>query len=326
MKRYVLTRIPQYLLALWVAITINFAIPRLMPGSPTDALIGKLRGAGSGISPQTLKQLETVLGFPHGSILSQYWSYLGSVLSFNFGVSYNNYPATVSHLIGQALPWTLALVGTATVLAFVIGTLLGVAAAWRRNGGFDSVVTTGFTFLGSFPLFFTGLILLYLFAEKLTWFPLNGGSTVVPAWSFSFISNAAYHAVLPAAAIAIAAIGTWLLAMRNNMMNVLREDYVLFAQANGIPPRKVALRYAARNAILPNLTAFGIVFGAVVGGALLVEVVFAYPGIGQLLYQAVTNSDYALLQGILLVITLAVLAANFVVDMLYLVVDPRVRR
>jgi peptide/nickel transport system permease protein len=321
---YVIRRLGLYLLTFWAALTLNFLLPRLMPGSPTDTVIAKMQGRG--LSPAAVKQLETALGVSHASLVTQYRDYLVNLAHFKFGVSVNFYPVAVSYLIRQALPWTLVLVGTATVIAFVIGSLLGVLAGWRRNGAFDSIATTTGTFLGAFPFFWTGLLLTYLLALKAGWFPISGGSEDGPSWSWAFVGDAFRHSVLPALSIVIAGIGVWLIAMRNNMINVLGEDYVLFAQANGIRGSKIALLYAARNAILPNITALGIVIGSVVGGSLLVEIVFSYPGMGYLLFQAVTSNDYALMQAIFLAITVGVLVANFFVDLLYLWLDPRMRR
>jgi peptide/nickel transport system permease protein len=321
---YIARRLGLYMITFWAALTLNFLLPRLMPGSPTDSVIGKLQGRG--VSVAAMKQLETALGVSHESLFKQYRDYLVNLAHFKFGVSVNFYPVPVSQLMRQALPWTLILVGTATVIAFVIGTLLGVLAGWRRNGAFDSVATTTGTFIGAFPFFWTGLLLTYVLSLKMGWFPISGGSDDAPSWSWGFLKDASRHAVLPALSIVIAGVGVWLIAMRNNMINVLGEDYVLFAQANGIRGRKIATSYAARNAILPNITALGIVIGSVVGGSLLVEIVFAYPGMGYLLFQAVTSNDYALMQAIFLAITVSVLVANLCVDLLYLALDPRVRR
>jgi peptide/nickel transport system permease protein len=214
------------------------------------------------------------------------------------------------------------------VVAFVVGTLLGVLAAWRRGRAVDTVATVGGTFTSAFPYFWTALLLLFVFAFKLNWFPIKGGyqANVSPNLSLAFVRDAAFHSVLPALTILISGLGGWLLGMRNNMINTLGEDYVTFAEANGLRGRTVALRYAARNALLPNLTAFGMALGLVVGGSLLTEVVFAYPGVGYLLYNAVVNEDFPLMQALFLVITISVLVANFAVDLLYGLLDPRVRR
>jgi peptide/nickel transport system permease protein len=316
-----------FVATLWAAVTVNFFIPRLMPGTPGDAALAKLAGNGP-INPAQRQAIEATLGVPHGSLVSQYWSYLDNSAHGRFGISYTYFPQSVSSLIRNALPWTLVLVGTVTVIAFVAGTLLGVLAAWRRGRATDTVATVGGTFTSAFPYFWTALLLLFVFAFKLNWFPIKGGyqADVSPNLSLAFVRDAAFHSVLPALTILISGLGGWLLGMRNNMINTLGEDYVTFAEANGLRGRTVALRYAARNALLPNLTAFGMALGLVVGGSLLTEVVFAYPGVGYLLYNAVVNEDFPLMQALFLVITVSVLIANFAVDMLYGLLDPRVRR
>jgi peptide/nickel transport system permease protein len=316
-----------FVATLWAAVTVNFFIPRLMPGTPGDAALAKLAGNGP-INPAQRQAIEATLGVPHGSLVSQYWTYLGNSAHGRFGISYTYFPQTVSSLIIHALPWTLVLVGTVTVIAFVVGTLLGVLAAWRRGRAVDTVATVGGTFTSAFPYFWTALLLLFVFAFKLNWFPIKGGyqANVSPNLSLAFVRDAAFHSVLPALTILISGLGGWLLGMRNNMINTLGEDYVTFAEANGLRGRTVALRYAARNALLPNLTAFGMALGLVVGGSLLTEVVFAYPGVGYLLYNAVVNEDFPLMQALFLVITISVLVANFAVDLLYGLLDPRVRR
>ena len=316
-----------FVATLWAAVTVNIFIPRLMPGTPGDAALAKLAGNGP-INPAQRQALEATLGVPHGSLVSQYWTYLDNSAHGRFGISYTYFPQTVSSLILHALPWTLVLVGTVTVVAFVVGTLLGVLAAWRRGRAVDTVATVGGTFTSAFPYFWTALLLLFVFAFKLNWFPIKGGyqANVSPNLSLAFVRDAAFHSVLPALTILISGLGGWLLGMRNNMINTLGEDYVTFAEANGLRGRTVALRYAARNALLPNLTAFGMALGLVVGGSLLTEVVFAYPGVGYLLYNAVVNEDFPLMQALFLVITISVLVANFAVDLLYGLLDPRVRR
>jgi peptide/nickel transport system permease protein len=325
--RYAARRIVILIVTLWAALTLNFLIPRLMPGSPADAALAKFQGVG-GIDPAQRKAIEVTLGVPHGSWWSQYTQYLDHILHGNFGISYTYFPESVTSVIGQALPWTIVLVGVVTVIAFVVGTLLGVAAAWRRGSSIDTAATVGSTFTAAFPFFWTALLLLFVFGFKLGWFPIKGGYSLdtTPNWSLSFIGDALYHSILPAITIFISVLGGWVLGMRNNMINVLGEDFVTFAQANGLPERKVALRYAARNAILPNLTVFGLALGLVVGGSILVEVVYAYPGVGHLLYTAVVNQDYPLMQALFLFITVSVLTANFLVDLVYGLLDPRVRR
>jgi peptide/nickel transport system permease protein len=324
--RYLLRKLVLFLLTLWAAITVNFALPRLMPGSPVDAALGKLAAGGQQVTAAQRKAVEIQLGSPHGSVFGQYWDYLKNITRFNFGRSYSFPTETVAHTIAKALPWTLVLVGATTVFAFVVGTLLGVWAGWRRGTAADSSVTIGATFFAAFPPFWLGLLLLYALAYKLNWFAIKGGYSagLTPNLSLSFLSDAARHSVLPALTLAITTLSGWVFGMRNNMINTLGEDYVTFAEANGLRTRTVALLYAARNALLPNVTSFGLSLGAVVGGSVLVEGVFSYPGLGNLLYIAVTNHDFPLMQALFLVITLSMLAAIFVVDLLYARLDPRV--
>lgn len=326
--RYVLRKTVLFVITLWAALTLNFLLPRLMPGSPVDAALGKLASAGVPITNAERQAVEIQLGVPNASLISQYADYLRNIATLRFGTSYSFPTQTVAQTIGTALPWTLILVGVTTIVAFAVGTLLGVYAGWRRGRLGDSTVTLGSTFFGAFPPFWLGLLLLYLLAFKLGWFPIKGGYSdgSTPNWSFSFVGDAIRHSVLPAVTLAVTALSGWVLGMRNNMINTLGEDYVTFAEANGLRGRTVALLYAARNALLPNVTAFGLQLGAVVSGSVLVEGVFSYPGIGGLLFTAVTNHDFPLMQALFLVITLSMLVAIFIVDLLYVRLDPRVRR
>jgi len=321
---FIIRRLVFYVVAAWVALTINFFIPRLMPGNPVESIMAKFPGT---LQPAAYKALEAMLGVGHpGSIWHQYTTYLVDILHFNFGTSVSEYPAQVSTLLGETLPWTIILVGTATVIAFLIGTALGIAAGWRHGGGLDRVMP-GLMFLQAIPYFFFALILLELFAVRLHFFPLAQGYSqgLVPGWHWDFISSALYHSLLPAITIVLASIAGWMLQMRNVMITTIGEDYVVAAQAKGLPDRRVILTYAARNAILPQLQGFGLAVGFVVSGALIMEIVFSYPGIGLLLVNAVTSNDYPLMQAIFLVITFAVLLANLIVDLIIVFVDPRAR-
>ena len=325
--RYVLRKVTLFIVTLWAAITLNFILPRLMPGSPVDAALGKLASAGVPITNAEKAAVEAQLGAPHTSIFVQYGDYLRNIVTLRFGTSFSFPSQTVALTIGKALPWTVVLVGATTVFAFVIGTLLGVYAGWHRAKFGDTSVTIAATFFGAFPPFWLGLLLLYWLAFKYGWFPIKGGYSpgTSPNWSLSFLGDALDHSVLPALTLAITTLSGWVFGMRNNMINTLGEDYVTFAEANGLRSRTVALLYAARNALLPNVTAFGLMLGAVVGGSVLVEGVYSYPGVGNLLYLAVTNHDYPLMQALLLVFTLSMLVAIFVVDLIYPRLDPRVR-
>lgn len=322
-----LRRLGFFVLTLWAAVTLNFVIPRLMPGSPADAAIARLARNGP-IDPATQAAIETQLGVPTGNLWEQYVTYLGQVARLDFGVSYTFFPQQVGDLVAGALPWTILLVGLVTIVAFLGGTLLGTLAAWKRGTWLDSLPTVSGSFFSAFPYFWTALLLVFFLGYIARWFPTSGGFSGrgSPEFTGEFILDAIWHAILPALTILITSLGGWILGMRNTMITTLGDDYVVFAEANGLKPRTVALRYAARNALLPNLTAFGLSLGTVVGGSLLVETVFNYPGMGYLLYAAVTNQDYPLMQALFLMITVSVLVANFLVDIIYGVLDPRTRR
>ncbi|PWI58152.1 ABC transporter permease [Sulfoacidibacillus thermotolerans] len=315
------------LLTLWIAITLNFILPRLMPGNPAQAMMAKYAQRGP-ITPTEEHALALMLGLPTGSLWSQYWQYLSNILHGNFGVSYSFYPLSVMAVIANALPWTLILVGLVTILQFIVGTLLGIYAAWHRGKKFDSSATVLFSFTSALPYFWVALMFIYVFGYILNWFPISGGysGSLSPTLNWNFAGSAIYHSVLPALTIFITSIGGSLLGMRNNMINTLGEDYILLARAEGLSETTVAIRYAARNALLPIVTNFAMSLGMVVGGSLLMETVFAYPGMGYLLATALNNQDYPLLQALFFFITLSVLLANFMADVIYGVLDPRVRK
>jgi peptide/nickel transport system permease protein len=324
---YLRNKVAFYLVAAWAAITLNFAIPRLMPGNPVDILLARLAQTGGQVSPETRRSIELLLGTnSNQNLLQQYWGYLGNLAHGDLGISVTYFPQSASSVLRQTLPWTLALVGVATVMAFVIGISLGVLAGWRRGSRLDAVVPAT-TFLASVPYFWLALVLVYVFGLQLSLFPVSGGYDYNTSVGFNgpFAASALYHALLPAATIIISSVGGWLLGMRNMMVSTAAEDYVLTATAKGLPARRVMITYAARNAVLPSLAGFAISLGFVVSGSIVAEAVFSYPGVGFTLLQAVQNNDYALMQAIFLVITLAVLGANFIVDLLYVLIDPRTR-
>jgi len=321
---FILRRLAFYVVAAWVALTLNFFIPRAMPGNAVQSIMDKFPN----LQPSAYKALEAMLGVGHpGSLLSQYGNYLVDVAHFNFGTDVQSYPASVSSLLAQTIPWTLTLVGTATVIAFFLGTALGILAGWRAGGWLDRALP-GLMFLQAIPYFFLALVLLELLALKLHWFPIAqgfNGELVTPGWHWDFIVNAIDHSALPALTIVLTSVAGWMLQMRNVMITTIGEDYVVAAQAKGLSSRRVVVTYAARNAILPQLQGFGLALGYVVSGALVMEIVFSYPGIGLLLLNAVDSNDYPLMQAIFLVITFTVLFANLIVDLVIVFFDPRVR-
>lgn len=323
--RFLARRFSFLLIALWAALTVNFFIPRLMPGNPALAMMAKFHGR---VNPSALHALEVAFGVnSHQSLVSEYFQYLGNTVRGNFGISVSYFPLSVSSVIAKALPWSLSLVGVATILGFVMGTALGAIAAWHRGGPLDNVLPPAFIVISAFPYFWVGLLSIWLFSLTLGWFPLLGGynETSTPTWSVSFVLDVLWHAVLPASTILITSIGGWILTMRNNMISVIAEDYVKMAKAKGLKPRRIIWQYAGRNALLPNLTGFAMSLGFVISGAILVEYVYNYPGVGFMLLQAVEQEDFALMQALFLLITVAVLLAIFISDILTAILDPRTR-
>lgn len=316
-----------YLVALWAAITLNFFIPRALPGSPVNAVLAKLALRGP-VSPDTRRSIEVMLGADQqGPLIVEYFQYIGGLLRGDLGVSVTYFPTPVTTIIGQSLPWTLILVGLATTITFLLGISLGTIAGWKRGSWLDSIIPAT-TIMQAVPYFWLALLFIYIFSVNLGWFPVGSGYDVTlvrPAFDYPFISNAVYHGFLPALTIVLSSLGGWLLGMRNMMVSTLSEDYILTAEAKGLSPRRVMVMYAARNAVLPSVSGFAISLGFVVSGSIVVETVFSYPGIGFTMLQAVQNNDYALMQGLFLIITVSVLAANLVVDLLYGIIDPRTR-
>jgi peptide/nickel transport system permease protein len=305
--------------------TVNFFLPRWMPGNPAEAIMMRVHGH---INPAALQALEVAFGInTHDNVVVQYFQYLGNVAQGQFGISTYFFPASVSHMIGLALPWTLGLVGLTTILAFVLGTLIGMLAAWRRGGITDSLLPPLFVVLSALPFFWLGLVFIWFFSVQLGWFPSSAGydtgATIQLTWPF--LGQLLAHGFLPALTLLLVSVGGWILTMRNNMITVLAEDYIRMARAKGLSPTRIMLTYAGRNAILPNLVGFAMSLGFVVSGAILIEIVFTYPGLGYMLYQAVTGEDYPLMQTIFLIITVAVLLAVLAADAATALLDPRTR-
>jgi len=325
--RFFLRRLAFYVFAIWVALTLNFLLPRLMPGDPIGGVLQRLSPAQIQANPGIIQTYQALLGGGKSSIWHDYVTYLHRIASLNFGVSTSNYPTSVSAVIGRVLPYSIVLVGVAFLLSFAIGIAIGMFAAWRRGGGFDTIVVPLFMALSAFPAFFTGLLGVYFLGLKLHWFPIQHAydSGLEPGWNWAFISSATRHSELPILVIVAAFTGGWVLNMRTVMINTIGEDYVSMAHAKGLRDRQVMTRYAGRNAILPPLNGFAAQFASAVGGLVFIEYVFSYPGAGLTLQQAALGNDYPLTQGLLLVFAFCVIAANFVMDLLNVLLDPRIR-
>ncbi|GEA88931.1 ABC transporter permease [Cellulomonas cellasea] len=322
--RFLAGRAAFYLFTLWAAVTINFVLPRMMKGDAVSQYLSRNRN----VSPEAADALRSLLGLDTDkTLVQQYVDYWVLLLRGDLGVSLLHGLRPVTEVISQALPWTVGLVGFATVVSFAVGTVGGAVVGWRRGSRLDALIPVT-TFLATIPYFWLGLLGIALFSVNLRWFPIGKayGVGMRPEWSAEFVGQVIHHGTLPAVTIVIASLGGWMLGMRNMMLTVLDEDYVTVAQAKGLPNSRVLWRYAARNAVLPQIQSFALSIGFIVGGTIVMEMVFSYPGVGKLLLDATNAKDYALMQGVFLVITLSVLVANILADVAYAFLDPRTRQ
>ena len=309
-------------MTLWAALTVNFVIPRVMPGNEAQAVLATFHN----VNPAAMHALEIEFGVnDHQSVVVSYLEYLRNSFTGQFGVTAQGVPVTTE--ITTTLPWTLGLVGVTTIIAFAIGTFVGILSAWRRGGWADAILPPTLFVVSTIPVFFVGLLLIYLFALKLGWLPLGSNYSlgVTPSFSPSFIWDVTEHALLPGLCLVIVTAGLWVYSMRNNMITTIAEDYVKTARAKGLSDRRVMFDYAGRNAILPNLTGFAMQLGFVLGGAIVIEYLFSYPGLGYLFYTASTDHDLPLMQGLFLFYTLAVLVCVLLADLATALLDPRTR-
>ncbi|UVF21657.1 ABC transporter permease [Microvirga terrae] len=322
---FLFRRLGFYLAAFLAAATVNFFLPRLMPGNPIEIMFSS---AGSDLSAENLEALKLTFGFVEGPLWQQYLTYLHSVFTGDLGRSIKYFPLPVTELLGRALIWTVGLMGTATLISFTLGTVLGIMAAWRRGSTFDVVFSVGAIMATSMPAMVLALVALFFFGFELNWFPTGYAAdpALDPSFTWAYVSSVIRHGILPVLTLSIVLTGGFLVTMRNNMINLLGEDYIVMARAKGLSDRHVMFWYAARNALLPTVSSLAIAIGTVLGGSLVTEVVFNYPGLGNTLYQAILARDYPVIQGQLLIMTLAMLAANFIVDVSYVLLDPRLRR
>ena len=319
--RQLLRALPLAALVLGVAIVLNFALPRLAPGDPIDFLIPAEQAAA--VSPEQRAQLAAGYGLD-GSNWEQFRRYLGALAHGDLGIS-TRHGRPVTDLLAERLPWTLLLVGTSVVLSTLIGAALGFRSAWRRGTRSDIRTLTGVMVADSFPPFFLALLLVLLFSVQLKLLPVFGALPGGSAEGLAFAAEVARRAILPISALTIAGLGSAYLVARSSAVSELSEDYVTMAAAKGLGPAGVR-RHARRNALVPVWTVAMLNLGALFGGAAPVETVFAYPGLGRLIYESVLSRDYPVLQGCFLLIAFGVVAANFVAEVAYPFLDPRVRR
>ncbi len=309
-----------YALALWAALTLNFLLPRLAPGDPIDYLLGE----SVQLSASDLQRLRAEYGLDD-SLLEQYVDYWARLTSGELGISVR-FGEPVAKVLADRVPWTVLLVGIGTLASALLATAAGAAAAWRRGGRRDVGLVTGVLALDAMPGFWIGMLLISVFAVELGWLPSFGAAPLVASGRLDWMLEVARRLVLPVTTLVLATLGGTFLLARGAMLTTLDEGYVRMARAKGAPERRVVVRHALRTALLPVYTNVALSFGALLSGAVVVETVFAYPGLGRLLFEGVLARDYPLLQGAFVLVTLGVVAANLVADLTYPLLDPRVRQ
>lgn len=321
-------RILLLLAVVFTAASLNFLLPKLAPKNPVETKLLALTESGGALTDikDLVRAYEEKFGLDK-PLLTQYGNYLKSTVSFDLGHSIAHYPARVIDLILRALPWTIGLLLTATFLSFGLGTVLGALIAWEKGSRVLAFLAPGVMVLAALPYYLLGLVLVYLFAFTWRIFPLQGGFslTAIPGFTWTFALDILRHSLLPAASIVLASIGTWALAMRGMMITVQGEDYMTYAQANGLSARRRFFAYGLRNALLPQVTKLALQIGHLAAGAVLVERVFGYPGLGNLLFQAIEQSDYFVIYGVVFIIVVMIATMMLLVDLLYPMLDPRVR-
>jgi peptide/nickel transport system permease protein len=325
---YVLKRVGFFLLIVWLAATLNFFIPRLSGQNPVrerlleQALLGGYMHAGMN---DMVAEYEARFGLDQ-PLWIQYFRYLGDLTRGDFNYSIASYPRTVKEMMAEALPWTIGLLTMTTLLSFALGTLLGAFMGWPRSPQFLKYLLPPLLALHAIPYYLLGLVLMYFLAFRAGWLPIFGGYTAgtIPSMTLAFWLDVLQHAVLPALSIILAAIGGWALAMRAMVVTVQGEDFITFADAKGLKGSTIFMRYAIRNTLLPQTTALALALGQIVAGAVLVEVVFSYPGIGSILFNAIRQADWFLIQGTIFAVIVTIGLATLILDLVYPLLDPRI--
>ncbi|RLG47663.1 MAG: ABC transporter permease [Thermoproteota archaeon] len=321
LREYVIKKSIFSLITFLFVLIFNFALPRMMPGDPLSHFMSSAR-----LTPEMQEMVIKRFGLDK-PLWDQFKIYIRNVFRGDFGVSYSFYPQTVMEVIMKRLPWTLALLLISTTISTILGVLTGIIAAWKRGSKLDvGILLFSLTFW-SMPYYWWAMMLLLIFGLHLGWFPLGGAMTAGlshPTF-FSFLKDYLRHAALPIFALVVASYASRTLIMRNTMITVLGEDYILVAEAKGLPEKRIMFSHAARNAMLPIITMIALNFAFIVGGAVFTETVFSYPGVGRAIYQAVLHRDYPLLQGAFFILSITVILANFIADLLYAKLDPRIK-
>jgi peptide/nickel transport system permease protein len=325
---YLVRRIGVFVLIAWLAATLNFFLPRLTGQDPVRVKLLQQAQLGGHVQAgieEMVKEYDRHFGLDR-PLWVQYLAFLRDAARLDFNYSIANYPRTVNEMIAEALPWTVVLLGTTTIVSFALGTFLGALLGWPRAPRWMRWLMPPLWALHAIPFFLLGLILIYVFAFRFPVLPMFGGYSAgaFPALTLPFILDLVRHAILPALSIVLVATGGWALSMRGMMVTTQGEDYVTFAEAKGLRSLTIFLRYCVRNALLPQATGLALALGQIVSGAVLVEVIFGYPGIGTVLFQAIRENDHFLIQGIVFTVIIALGLATLVLDAVYPLLDPRI--
>lgn len=327
---YVVRRILLAFVVVWLATTVIFFLPRIASGRDPVAERLSIMAASGGVNTDSIAEMVKVYKEQFGldqPLWKQYLTYMNNIVHGNFNYSLSLYPSTVLELIGRALPWTIGLLTMTTLISFTLGSLIGGLLAWPRSPRWLKILVPPLVTLSAVPYYLLGIIFIYLFAFQWKFFPLGGGYQIgtEPALTPSFAIDVLSHSILPGLSIVASAVGFWTLAMRGMMVTTLGEDYITLAEAKGLSGSRIFFAYAMRNALLPQMTSLALSLGTVLSGALLVEVIFRFPGIGTLLYQAITGFDFFTITGIVFFIIVAVSLATMIIDLVYPLLDPRIR-
>jgi peptide/nickel transport system permease protein len=327
---YVGRRLLQLFLVLFVAGTINFIIPRLLPGDPVTTAVAKMQ-AGGGSNAINAEELAKVWNAKFGldqPLWNQYVNYWTDLAKGDLGISVLSYPQPVTEKIGVAILWSVGLLTVATIIAFGVGSVLGALLLWPRAPRAVGWLASPLLLLSTVPYYLLAIVLIYVFAILFKWFPPSQGfsPTTIVGFNLKSAQDIAYHAILPALSIVLGAVGFWALGMRSLMVNVMGEDYITYAESKGLSQRRIFFRYGMRNAMLPQVTALALALATVVSGAVLVEAIFNYPGLGGLLFTSVLGKDIFVVNGVVIVLIVSLAIAVFIIDLIYPLLDPRIRR
>ena len=324
---YFLKRLGIFVFVIFVAASFNFMIPRLAPGNPIGAITSRVQQASAGIEggEAMFEAYRERFGL-NDPMHVQYFNYLKNTARLDLGYSLSAFPAGVWEIIAPSIPWTIGLIALSVIITFFLGVTAGALLSWKDTPRLVKLFIPLTMIFAVLPYYLLALLLLYALAFSTDIFPYGGAydTSIARGFTWEFISNVAYHAVLPALSIILSSLGLWALNMRGLMVNTIGEDYMLLAEAKGLPRRRILWWYAVRNSIPPQITQLAIALGHVVSGSILVEIIFRYPGLGYLLYTSITNSDYTVIQGITLILAVSVGLAVLIIDLIYPRLDPRV--